>query len=48
MERLLVILLFFTQFTPLERYVLQVDQLISQATNANLLSLMYEGWTAWV
>lgn len=26
----------------------QVDQLISQATNANLLSLMYEGWTAWV
>ncbi|EPB74623.1 FATC domain protein [Ancylostoma ceylanicum] len=25
----------------------QVDILISQATNANLLSLMYEGWTAW-
>ncbi|VDO05039.1 unnamed protein product [Haemonchus placei] len=26
----------------------QVDILISQATNVNLLSLMYEGWTAWV
>ncbi|XGW21489.1 hypothetical protein V3C99_004448 [Haemonchus contortus] len=30
--------------TPVE----QVDILISQATNVNLLSLMYEGWTAWV
>ncbi|KJH42634.1 FATC domain protein [Dictyocaulus viviparus] len=25
----------------------QVDILIGQATNANLLALMYEGWTAW-
>ncbi|CAJ0594064.1 unnamed protein product [Cylicocyclus nassatus] len=26
----------------------QVDILINQATNGNLLALMYEGWTAWV